>query len=120
MAAKKTTPNAANSAAKKTTPNADVEAVETAPEVIDPVSDVEANVEATDTISADLDGLNTTVEKTTAFIGKTVSPHGPVGGKVRLVNIATRKIITGFIPMSIAKKQVRDNPNIEILNDDKI
>lgn len=116
MAAKKTTPNAANSAAKKTTPNDDVAAVDAVPEVIDPV----ANVEATDTISADGDGLNTTVEKTKAFIGKTVSPHGPVGGKVRLVNIATRKIITGFIPMSIAKKQVRDNPNIEILNDDKI
>lgn len=57
-------------------------------------------------------------EKVESLIGKKISLHTNTLGKVRLFNKETRMVITGFIPMSLAKQQMAAFPHkIKILND---
>lgn len=70
-------------------------------------------------IDAVTEALNASVENTKSLKGKVVSPRGDTSGKVLLFDTRSRKIITGFISRSDAEKQKRNNPNIEIINDEK-
>lgn len=136
MAKKTTTPKDAATPAKTTTPkdavdnnwqpdettgaSPDTEVMEANNEVniIGPTKEEISNA-LDDVANVIADALNASVEQTKTLKGKVVSPRGDTTGKVLLFNTVSRKIITGFISRQDAEKQKRNNPNIEILNDEK-
>lgn len=75
------------------------------------------NVEPKQSAADDTPSVNS-APKPVTLQGKAVEPR-TIDGKVRLRKMQGAKpvIITGFIPLHLAKQVIANNPNVEIVNE---